>query len=136
MCFFCFPFYRFRFVKLPEKIFVHGDRRKLQQVIANLISNAIRYSREKKVISLEFFRSGDYITCAVSDQGIGIAEEDLGKIWNRYQKASRQGTRSSQGTGLGLSIASEILEKHGAKYGVESKLSEGSRFWFSLPVKG
>ena len=69
----------------------------------------------------------------MSDKGIGIAEEDLEKIWNRYQKASRQGKRSSQGTGLGLSIASEILEKHGAKYGVESRQGEGSRFWFTLP---
>ena len=120
---------------LDEKIIVNGDRRKIQQVISNLISNAIRYSRDVKEVSLEFTRSGDSVTCAVLDKGIGIDEADQAKIWNRYQKASKQGTRSAQGTGLGLSIASEILEKHGATYGVESKPGEGSRFWFTLPVK-
>ena len=120
---------------LDEKIIVNGDRRKIQQVISNLISNAIRYSRDVKEVSLEFTRSGDSVTCAVLDKGIGIDEADQAKIWNRYQKASKQGVRSSQGTGLGLSIASEILEKHGATYGVESKPGEGSRFWFTLPVK-
>ena len=121
--------------RIPGSIIVHGDRRKIQQVISNLVSNAIRYSRDVKDVTLQFSRSGENVTCAVIDRGIGIEEADLGKIWNRYQKASRQGTRSAQGTGLGLSIASEILEKHGARYGVESTPGEGSRFWFSLPVR-
>ena len=123
------------FKPLDEKIIVHGDRRKLQQVMANLISNAVRYSRDVKEVSMEFTTDGGNVTCAVSDKGIGIDEEDQKKIWNRYQKASRQGVRSSNGTGLGLSIASEILEKHGAVYGVDSKPGEGSRFWFTLPLK-
>ena len=125
----------FHVSKLPGTVIVHGDRRKIQQVIANLISNAIRYSKDEKDVTLEFTEDGGFVTCSVADKGIGIEEGDLEKIWNRYQKASRQGTRSAQGTGLGLSIASEILEKHGAKYGVDSKPGEGSRFWFSLPVK-
>ena len=123
------------FDKLPGVITVYGDRRKIQQVISNLISNAIRYSRDEKDVRLSFALEGGSVMCSVADKGIGIAEDDLQKIWNRYQKASRQGTRSAQGTGLGLSIASEILEKHGAQYGVESKPGEGSRFWFTLPVK-
>ena len=125
--------FTFHINKVPGSTTVHADRRRVQQVIANLLSNAIRYSRDRKEVSLDFSRDGGGITCSVSDKGIGIAEEDLEKIWNRYQKASRQGKRSSQGTGLGLSIASEILEKHGAKYGVESRPGEGSRFWFTLP---
>ena len=125
----------FHVSKLPGTVIVHGDRRKIQQVIANLISNAIRYSKDEKDVTLEFTEDGGFVTCAVADKGIGIEEGDLEKIWNRYQKASRQGTRSAQGTGLGLSIASEILEKHGAKYGVDSKPGEGSRFWFALPIK-
>ncbi len=122
------------FVGVPEPVMVHGDKRKLQQVISNLISNAIRYSKDTKEITMSFYRSEGSVTCSVADKGIGIDEEDQQKIWNRYQKASRQGTRSAHGTGLGLSIASEILEKHGAKYGVESKPGEGSVFWFTLPV--
>ena len=127
--------FKLSFSPAAEKITVHGDRRKIQQVMSNLISNAIRYSRDVKEVSLGFEKSGDSVICSVCDKGIGIDEADQAKIWNRYQKASKQGVRSSQGTGLGLSIASEILEKHGATYGVESKPGEGSRFWFSMPVK-
>ena len=122
------------FNRLPGTVAVHGDRRKIQQVISNLVSNAIRYSKDIKDVTLQFDRSAGSVTCAVIDKGIGIEAADLDKIWNRYQKASRQGTRSAQGTGLGLSIASEILEKHGAEYGVRSTPGEGSCFWFSLPV--
>jgi signal transduction histidine kinase len=122
------------FRPVPGPVMVHGDRHRIQQVIANLLSNAVRYSKDRKDVVLSFSRSGGRIVCSVEDKGIGIAEEDLEKIWNRYQKASKQGARSTQGTGLGLSIASEILQKHDAEYGVESKPGEGSRFWFSLPV--
>ena len=126
--------FKISFKPVPGSVMVHGDRRRIQQVIANLLSNAVRYSKDRKDVALSFAKEGQRIVCSVEDKGIGIAEEDLEKIWNRYQKASKQGTRSSQGTGLGLSIASEILQKHGAEYGVESKPGEGSRFWFSLPV--
>ena len=113
---------------------VHADRHRILQVIANLLSNAVRYSRDTKDITLSFAYEGDKIRCSVADKGIGIDEEDIQKIWNRYQKASKQGKRSSQGSGLGLSIASEVLEQHGAEYGVESKPGEGSCFWFTLDV--
>ena len=126
--------FKISFEPVEGTVTVHGDRHRIQQVIANLLSNAVRYSKENKEIKLGFRRDGENIVCSVEDKGIGIAEEDLDKIWNRYQKASKQGARSSQGTGLGLSIASEVLQKHGAQYGVESKPGEGSRFWFSLPV--
>lgn len=117
---------------------VEGDERKLQQVFSNLISNAVRYSTENREITLRFTveQGGSRVRCEVRDRGIGIAEEDLDKIWNRYQKASKQGVRAvSGGTGLGLSIAREILQHHDAEYGVESKEGEGSCFWFTLPCK-
>ena len=126
--------FKISFVPAEGSAMVHGDRRRIQQVIANLLSNAVRYSRDNKDVALRFTKDGGRIVCSVEDKGIGIAEEDLQKIWNRYQKASKQGARSAQGTGLGLSIASEILQKHSAEYGVEIKPGEGSRFWFSLPL--
>lgn len=120
---------------LPGTVIVNGDERKLQQVISNLISNAIRYSGESKEVDLTFTEDAGRICIAVSDKGIGIDDSDLEMIWNRYQKASKQGTRAKgTGTGLGLSIAKEILERHGALYGVQSKVGEGSVFWFSLPI--
>lgn len=125
--------YTFRFESLPGEIMVNGDEHKLKQVIANLLSNAVHYSSDVKEISLSFEENGDKVRCSVADKGCGIAEEDLDKIWHRYERASQRGARSSKGgTGLGLSIAAEILERHNAKYGVTSKLGEGSTFWFEV----
>ena len=107
----------------------------LQQVLSNLLSNAIRYSDEIKDISVVIEEKNGWVRCSVNDCGIGIDEKDLANIWNRYQKASRQGVRGRRGgTGLGLSIAKEILEQHGARYGVSSQPGVGSSFWFALPV--
>ena len=127
----------FNFNAADGDIIVDGDERKLQQVFSNLISNAVRYSTDNREISLNFSLQDNEtrVRCEVRDRGIGIAEEDLDKIWNRYQKASKQGSRSAGGTGLGLSIAREVLEHHDAEYGVESKEGEGSCFWFTLPCK-
>ena len=127
----------FNFSDEAGKIMVEGDERRLQQVFSNLISNAVRYSTDRREVTLSFIvgDGGDRVRCEVRDRGVGIAEEDLANIWNRYQRASKQGSRSVSGTGLGLSIAREILEQHGAEYGVESRPGEGSCFWFTLPCK-
>ncbi len=120
---------------VPGRVWVMGDERKLQQVISNLISNAVKYSGDSKDIEISFSEEGGRIRFEVRDHGVGIAEEDKEVIWARYQKASRQGTRANgTSTGLGLSIAREILERHKALYGVESTPGEGSTFWFSLPI--
>lgn len=127
--------YSFSFEAAPEEIFVLGDERRIKQVIANLLSNAVRYSDAVKDIRLSFSVSSGRVTCSVTDKGIGIAADDLDKIWNRYEKVSSTGQRSQNGsTGLGLSIAAEILKRHGAEYGVESAVGEGSCFWFTLPM--
>ncbi len=127
--------FRFKFEALPEPVMVKADEHRIKQVIANLISNAVRYSGDGRDVDIRFSRDKSMVKCEIRDHGIGIAKEDLDNIWNRYEKASRQGTRSQNGgTGLGLSIAREILEKHHAVYGVESTPGQGSCFWFSLPV--
>ena len=127
--------FHFSFETLPEPLMVMADEHRIKQVLANLISNAVRYSGDGKEIRIVFSKEDRSVRCQVIDNGIGIAEEDLESIWNRYEKASRQGHRAqSGGTGLGLSIAREILEKHNASYGVNSKLGEGSCFWFSMPL--
>jgi signal transduction histidine kinase len=105
-------------------------------VFSNLISNAVRYSADVKDITVRFSLDGGRLKCSVIDKGIGIAPEDLESIWNRYQRASKSATRShASGTGLGLSIAKEILERHGADYGVESEVGKGSIFWFTIKAK-
>lgn len=112
--------------------FVLGDKSKLSQVISNFLSNAIRYSEDEKFVELRISEKGDRILLEVEDRGIGIPEDDLDKIWNRYEKSSRTGTRSKEGTGLGLSICREILKRENAEYGAANAEEGGSIFWFSL----
>ncbi|MBR0113833.1 MAG: HAMP domain-containing histidine kinase, partial [Firmicutes bacterium] len=127
--------FKLTFTTVPGRIWVMGDERKLQQVMSNLISNSIKYSGDSKDIEVAFSEEDGRIRFSVTDHGIGIADEDKEVIWDRYQKASRQGTRvRGTSTGLGLSIAREILQLHHALYGVVSELGKGSCFWFSLPI--
>ena len=119
---------------LPQPVLVNADVHRMEQVLSNLISNAVRYSGDVKDVEVVFLQNKKRLRCEVRDKGIGIAPEDIPNIWNRYERASSRGSRSKQGTGLGLSITKEILERHGAKYGVESKVGEGSTFWFELPL--
>jgi len=116
---------------------VNGDEHRIKQVVSNLLSNAIKYSGETKDVSLVLAPGEEKNTVRLSvlDKGIGIADEDQEKIWHRYEKASSKNGRPQGGSsGLGLNIAAEILDIHKAKYGVVSKLKEGSTFWFELPL--
>ncbi|MBR0482064.1 MAG: HAMP domain-containing histidine kinase [Firmicutes bacterium] len=124
--------YTISFETLPEKILVSGDESRIKQVMSNLISNAVKYSEDKKEIKVFFERRGDFIRFNVKDRGVGIPEDQLAMIWTRYERASQRGSRTKEGSGLGLSICSEILKRSGAEYGVESKLGEGSCFWFEM----
>ena len=119
---------------LEEPVLVNADERRMEQVLSNLLSNAVRYSGDRKEVSVVFSRNKKRLRCEVRDKGIGIAPEEIENIWNRYERTSSRGARSKEGTGLGLSITKEILQRHDATYGVESTLGEGSTFWFELPV--
>ena len=123
--------YQFNFECDPN-IIVTGDEARIKQVLSNLVNNAVRYSDESKVIFIGVTEKEDSIRCEVSDQGQGIPEEELEHIWERYYKSSSNHSRTTAGTGLGLSIVKEILLLHHAKFGVTSKIHEGSMFWFEL----
>ncbi len=120
--------------KIDGGALVKADKVKLLQVICNLINNAIHYSENEKSITVILEKGEDTIRFSVVDRGIGIAAEDIENIWQRYYKVDKVHKRSTLGSGLGLSIVREILELHGARYGVKSKLGEGSVFWFELPM--
>ena len=115
-------------------VVVKADKVKLLQVICNLINNAINYSEDDKRITVSLERLEDSARFSVIDRGVGIATEDIENVWQRYYKVDKVHRRSAVGSGLGLSIVREILELHGARYGVKSKLGEGSVFWFELPL--
>ncbi|MCR5482352.1 MAG: HAMP domain-containing histidine kinase [Clostridia bacterium] len=111
---------------------VFADEQRIRQVISNLVNNAVKYCGEDKKIRISLKEKHGNIRCEVADNGMGIAPEELDRVWNRYYKASTNHVRTTSGTGLGLSIVREILCLHGAEYGVESTPGEGSTFWFEL----
>ncbi len=122
---------------------VYADRDKVRQVLVNLITNAVKYSPNGGEIRLTVTEDaelppdhpkGQFVRIAVSDQGIGIAPEDLPRIWERFFRVDNGNTRRIGGTGLGLSIARALVELHGGRIWAESKLNKGSTFYFTLPV--
>ncbi len=113
--------------ELPQ---VWADPSRLERILTNLVSNALKYSSGEVVIKLDR-RSGEVIT-EVADRGPGIAPEDLPRLFRRYYRAGTTGKR--QGLGLGLFITKGLVEAHGGRIWVESQVGVGSRFSFSLPV--
>ncbi|MEW6354800.1 MAG: response regulator [Planctomycetota bacterium] len=116
---------------------VSADPEKLRQVISNLIGNAIKYSDGKAEIVVRARRRSspvEAVEISVSDNGIGIAEEDLDRVFDKFYRVSRKEVIGVPGTGLGLAIVKSIVEAHGGKVWVESNLGKGSRFTFTLPV--
>lgn len=119
-----------------EEVFICADEFKIFQVIYNLVNNAINYTGEdKRVLVRQLIREdGETVRIEVIDSGEGIDEEHLPYVWDRYYKVDKNHKRAVMGTGLGLSIVKNILDLHHARYGVESIVSVGSKFWFELPV--
>lgn len=113
-------------------VIVYADELKISQVVYNFISNAIKHSNDKGKIIVNIIDDEEKVRFEVIDNGDGIAEEALPYIWDRYYKIDKSFKRNENSTGLGLAIAKAILEGHKAIYGVESKLKEGSLFYFEL----
>ncbi len=110
---------------------LRADREKLEQVLANLIHNAIKFTPSKGNITVSARTEGDHILFSVSDSGIGIAAADLPRIFERFYKADK--ARSGSGSGLGLAIARQLVELHHGKIWAESSEGRGSTFYFSIP---
>ncbi|HYE81158.1 MAG TPA: ATP-binding protein [Clostridia bacterium] len=108
--------------------FVMGDEPGIEQVLYNFVNNACNYTAKGGIIRITITENADNVKIEVADNGTGIASEELPFIWDRFYKASKE----SKGTGLGLAITKKILEAHKSSFGVESKLDEGTKFWFTL----
>jgi signal transduction histidine kinase len=114
-----------------EDCIVFADEKRIEQVVYNLLINAINHSKEEGSIFIRLKNKHSSVLVEIEDQGEGISKEEIPYIWDRFYKAA--GTASVQkGSGLGLSIVKSILEAHNTAYGVESELGKGSRFWFEL----
>jgi signal transduction histidine kinase len=112
-----------------------GDDARVGQVVQNLCTNAIQYTKEGGRITIKAEVLPDRVVVSVIDTGIGISKEDLPRVWERFfQTKEAQGMRKA-GFGLGLKIAREIVQRHGGEMGIESELGVGSRFFFHIPLK-
>ncbi len=126
---------RVQFELKPDLPFLKFDTDKITQVLINLINNAMKFT-EKGTITLTSELSGDNaVKVAVTDQGIGIKKEDLGKLFESFSQISTGTGRQTGGTGLGLAISKKIIEKHNGQMNVSSVFGQGTTFYFILPVK-
>ena len=123
-------------LKLPKKystpIIVRGDYRRIYQVMMNLISNGIKYTRKGGWVNISFRDRSDQIEIGVSDNGSGIPTSDIDRIFERFYRVEKSRSREKGGTGLGLSIVKHILERHNSEIMVESEYKKGSKFYFTL----
>ena len=117
-----------------EDIYIFADITMMLQVIYNLVNNAVNYTGDEKKVVVTQSVIGDKVKISVTDSGQGIDKEDLPYIWDRYYKVDKIHKRAQIGTGLGLSIVKGILEAHETQYGVESKMGEGTTFWFDMYI--
>lgn len=118
-----------------EDYYVYADIKKIEQVIYNLIGNAINYTGTDKKVVITIKELEEQIRIEIKDTGNGIKEEEIHKIWDKYYKSNKKHKRNAYGTGLGLSIVKQILEYHHALYGVQSELGVGTTFYFELEKK-
>lgn len=112
---------------------VTADKRKIQQVLYNLLDNAIKFSNPDSSITIETTERGDKIYTSVKDEGIGIPRNSLSKIWERFYKTDLSRGKDKKGTGLGLAIVKEAIQAHGENINVISTEGVGTEFIFSLP---
>jgi len=113
---------------------VNIDWQRVNQVLHNLLENAVAYTRKGGTINGAAAKQGDWVEVSVSDTGEGIPAEDLPNIFERFYRVDKSRARVTGGSGLGLTIAKRLVEAHGGKITVQSKLGKGSRFSFTLPI--
>jgi len=120
---------------VPEKLPpVLANRRNMEEVLSNLITNAIKYSPNGGRISISASSGSDYLSIRIQDSGIGIDAEDKNRIFQRFYRVKNEKTRYIQGTGLGLALVKSILESHQGRIKVDSQPGEGSTFFVFLPL--
>ena len=118
-------------VNTPDKVIINADKKKIEQVIYNLINNAINYTGDDNKVIINVIQDKK-IRVEIKDTGNGIKEEELEHIWEKYYHSKKKHKRNVIGTGIGLSIVKTILESHKFKYGVISEVGKGTTFYFEI----
>jgi signal transduction histidine kinase len=116
---------------LPQVMY--GDAKRITQCLLNLAGNALKFTKEGGV-TIRAARDGDFVRYSVSDTGIGIPHDQVDAVFTEFKQVDATITREFGGSGLGLSITKKFVEMHGGRIWVESRLGEGSTFFFALPA--
>ena len=124
----------FELILTGQTLFVRADMSKIEQVVYNLIDNAIKFSHNDSTITIETTEKNGKVFVSVKDTGIGIPKDSLNKIWERFYKTDLSRGKDKKGTGLGLAIVKEIIQAHGENINVISTEGVGTEFIFTLPL--
>ena len=119
-----------------QPLLVCIDRDRIQQVITNLLTNALKYSAKEYSVIVQLEQNGQEARVTVIDQGAGIAQSEQERIWERFYRVESIATKhsSSDGLGLGLHVCRQIVQLHEGQIGLQSTVGEGSTFWLTLPI--
>lgn len=124
----------FELILTGQTLYVSADMSKIQQVLYNLIDNAIKFSHADSAITIETTEKNEKVFVSVKDTGIGIPKDSLKKIWERFYKTDLSRGKDKKGTGLGLAIVKEIISSHNENINVISTEGVGTEFIFTLPL--
>ncbi len=120
----------------PALEFIEADKQRFKQILFNLLSNAVKFSKDEGgIVTIATKKADDMAQISVSDTGIGIKPENMGRLFNKFEQLEPGLSQKYGGTGLGLAITKQLVEKHGGRIWAESKYGEGSTFTFALPLK-
>lgn len=120
-------------VSVPENLFVRADRTRLEQILSNLIDNAVKFNRPGGIVTVNAEQAGEKAVVFVEDTGLGIAAADLSRIFERLYRADKSRSNRIEGTGLGLAIVKHLVQAHCGEITATSELGRGSRFTFTVP---
>ncbi|VVB97627.1 Methyl sulfide methyltransferase-associated sensor [uncultured archaeon] len=119
----------------PQLDIIEADRQRFKQILFNLLSNAVKFSKEEGgTVTISTKKEGEMAKISVSDTGVGIKDEDIGKLFKTFGQLDTGGSRKLEGTGLGLAISKNLVELHGGEITVESRYGAGSTFTFKFPL--
>lgn len=121
------------FVRRPERpVYVQADKKRINEVLNNLINNGIKYSKREGYVKVGFYDMEEHVMIEISDNGIGMEKKDLSRVFERFYRVDKSRSREQGGTGLGLSIVKHIIEAHNQTINVKSVVNEGTTFTFTL----
>ena len=125
---------KIKFELIGEKLIIEADQDRIYQVITNILSNAIKYTNKEDKITIKLYKESEYAVCEIIDTGIGISQNELPYIFERFYRADKSRNRKTGGAGIGLAIVKSILQAHNGKIQVNSQLGKGSSFKVFLPL--